>query len=177
MDRNYGHILVADNGQSCVFVFDCDGKILFHVSWYFKRVRNKDYLNYCCFLLQVGLKNKLKLIISVAVGPDGIILVAGSRILVFSAKGDFSEEIKGDGKGQGRYGGIAIDHKGRILASRIEKGRSVIQVLKLGGGTLFTEIDSYNSKLRRPSGIALLPDEHVIVVDLGNDCIKKFRYW
>lgn len=31
VDRNYGHILVADNGQSCVFVFDSDGKILFQV--------------------------------------------------------------------------------------------------------------------------------------------------
>lgn len=31
VDRNYGHILVADNGMSCVFVFDSDGKILFQV--------------------------------------------------------------------------------------------------------------------------------------------------
>lgn len=32
VDQNYGHILVADNGQSCVFVFDSDGKILFQVN-------------------------------------------------------------------------------------------------------------------------------------------------
>lgn len=31
VDRSYGHILVADNGMSCVFVFDEEGKILFQV--------------------------------------------------------------------------------------------------------------------------------------------------
>lgn len=32
VDKNYGHILVADNGMSCVYVFDSEGKILFQVS-------------------------------------------------------------------------------------------------------------------------------------------------
>ncbi|XP_014210940.1 tripartite motif-containing protein 2-like isoform X1 [Copidosoma floridanum] len=155
VDRNYGHILVADNGQCCVFVFDCDGKVLF----------------------QVGKKNTFKLIISVAVGPAGEILVAGSHIQVFSAKGDFSDEINTDAKSKGRYGGISIDAKGRILASYTEKGRTVIQVLRIDDGNLMSEIDSHSSKLRRPSGIAVLPDDHLIVVDLGNDCVKKYRYW
>lgn len=31
VDKSYGHILVADNGMSCVFVFDEEGKILFQV--------------------------------------------------------------------------------------------------------------------------------------------------
>ncbi|XP_008212395.1 tripartite motif-containing 2 protein-like isoform X1 [Nasonia vitripennis] len=155
VDRSYGHFLVADNGQCCVFVFDCNGKILF----------------------QVGKKNMFKLIVSVAVGPAGEILVAGSRIQVFSAKGDFTEEINAESKDKGRYGGMAIDSEGRILASRTEKGRTVIQVLKLGGGAILSEIDSHSSKLRRPSGIAVLPNEHLIVVDLGNDCVKKYRYW
>lgn len=30
-DKSYGHFLVADNGMSCVFVFDADGKMLFQV--------------------------------------------------------------------------------------------------------------------------------------------------
>lgn len=79
--------------------------------------------------------------------------------------------------GKGAYGGLAIDAEGRILGTRTDKGRSIIQVLKLGGGNLLTEIDSHSSKLRRPSGIATLPDNHLVVVDLGNDCIKKYRYW
>ncbi|KOC65664.1 Tripartite motif-containing protein 2 [Habropoda laboriosa] len=156
VDRSYGHILVADNGQSCcVFVFDSDGKILF----------------------QVGKRSTFKLITSVTVGPNGEIVVADSRIQVFSAKGDFSEEIYSEGKGKGTYGGLAVDPEGRILGTRTDKGRSIIQVLKLGGGNILTEIDSHSSKLRRPSGIAVLPDNHLVVVDLGNDCIKKYRYW
>lgn len=154
VDKNYGHILVADNGRSCVFVFDSDGKLLF----------------------QVG-KNGFKLISSVTVGPAGEILVADSRIQVFSAKGDFSEEIYSEGKGKGTYGGIAVDADGKIVGTRTDKGRSIIQVMKLGGGNILTEIDSHSSKLRRPSGIAVLPDNHLVVVDLGNDCIKKYRYW
>jgi tripartite motif-containing protein 2/3 len=35
VDRGYGHILVADNGISCVFIFDSDGKILFQVCFLF----------------------------------------------------------------------------------------------------------------------------------------------
>lgn len=31
VDKSYGHVLVADNGMSCVFVFDSEGKILFKV--------------------------------------------------------------------------------------------------------------------------------------------------
>lgn len=31
IDRTYGHVLVADNGMSCVYVFDADGKMLFQV--------------------------------------------------------------------------------------------------------------------------------------------------
>ena len=80
--------------------------------------------------------------------------------------------------GKGRYGGIAVDLEGKIVASRSDKGRSIIQVLKLGGGSnVLTEIDSHSSKLRRPTGIAVLPDNHLVVVDLGNDCVKKYRYW
>ena len=79
--------------------------------------------------------------------------------------------------GKGTYGGIAVDADGKIIGTRTDKGRSIIQVLKLGGGTVLTEIDSHTSKLRRPSGIAVLPDNHLVVVDLGNDCIKKYRYW
>lgn len=51
-------------------------------------------------LQQVGKRGTFKLISSVTVGPDGEILVADSRIQVFSAKGDFSEEIYSEGKGK-----------------------------------------------------------------------------
>lgn len=80
--------------------------------------------------------------------------------------------------GRGRYGGIVIDSENRILASRTEpKGRNYIQLLSLTDKILNNIIDSHESKLKRPSRIAVTSDQHVIVVDLGNNCIKKYRYW
>lgn len=113
------------------------------------------------------------------VGVGGEIIVADSRIQVFSAKGDFMHLVYDEGKGKGRYGGIAVDLDNRILASRTEqKGRNYIQLLSLNGdNNLNNCIDSNDSKLKRPSGIALTNNNYVIVVDLGNNCIKKYRYW
>ncbi|XP_023013976.2 tripartite motif-containing protein 2 isoform X2 [Leptinotarsa decemlineata] len=156
VDKNYGHILVADNGMSCVFVFDADGKILF----------------------QVGKKGTFSLISSVAVGPLGEIIVADSRVQMFSAKGDFMEVVYDEGKGKGRYGGVSVDADNKILLTKTEqKGRSYVQLLSLTEHSLNQCIDSYDAKLKRPSGLAVTNDNHVIVVDLGNNCIKKYRYW
>ncbi|KAK7870558.1 hypothetical protein R5R35_009071 [Gryllus longicercus] len=159
VDAGYGHVLVADNGLSCVFVFDSDGKLLFQVG---KKGSQKGCFN---------------LISSVTVGPGGEIVVADSRIQVFSAKGDFMEEIYPEGKGRGRYGGVAIDGDGHIIATRSEKSRSFVQVLDFSNGSVVSNIDSHDSRLKRPSGVAATADFHIIVVDLGNDCIKKYRYW
>ncbi|XP_021918620.1 tripartite motif-containing protein 3-like isoform X4 [Zootermopsis nevadensis] len=159
VDRGYGHVLVADNGLSCVFVFDSDGKILFQVG---KKGSQRGYFN---------------LISSVTVGPSGEIIVADSRIQVFSAKGDFLEELYPEGKGRGRYGGVVVDGEDLIIATRSEKNRNYVQVLRFTEGTLISTIDSYDSRLKRPSGMAVTSDHHIIVVDLGNDCVKKYRYW
>ncbi|XP_030755457.1 tripartite motif-containing protein 2-like isoform X3 [Sitophilus oryzae] len=156
VDRSYGHLLVADNGMSCVFVFDDEGKILF----------------------QVGKKGTFSLISSVAVGSTGEIFVADSRLQMFSAKGDFLEIIYDEGKGKGRYGGIIVDQDNRIIASRTEqKGRTYLQVLSSNDKNVNQYVDSHDSKLKRPSGCAVTNDFHVVVVDLGNNCIKKYRYW
>nr|CAD7424990.1 unnamed protein product [Timema monikensis] len=157
VDKSYGHILVADNGLSCVFVFDADGKILFQVG---RRGSHRGCFN---------------LISSVTVGHGGEIVVADSRIQVFSAKGDFIQQLFGEGKGKGRYGGVVVDGNNRIIATRSEKNRNYVQVLGLDDGSLVSTIDSHESKLKRPSGMAITSDRHVIVVDLGNNCIKKYR--
>nr|CAD7568850.1 unnamed protein product [Timema californicum] len=156
VDKSYGHILVADNGLSCVFVFDADGKILFQVG---RRGSHRGCFN---------------LISSVTVGHGGEIVVADSRIQVFSAKGDFIQQLFGEGKGKGRYGGVVVDGNNRIIATRSEKNRNYVQVLGLDDGSLVSTIDSHESKLKRPSGMAITSDRHVIVVDLGNNCIKKY---
>lgn len=155
-DKSYGHFLVADNGMSCVFVFDSDGKILF----------------------QVGKKGIFNFISSVTVGQAGEIIVADTRIQVFSAKGDFVEILHNSKGSKGRYGGITIDSDNRILASKSEqKGRNYLHVLSISDSGINNIIDSHDSKMKRPSGLAVTSDHHVIVVDLGNSCIKKFRYW
>ncbi|CAH0554867.1 unnamed protein product [Brassicogethes aeneus] len=156
VDKSYGHVLVADNGMSCVFVFDAEGKILF----------------------KVGKKGTFNLISSVTVGPLGEIVVADSRIQVFSAKGDFMEVLYDEGKGKGRYGGIVVDSDSKILASRTEqKGKAYVQLLSLTDNNLNNAIDSNENKLKRASGVAVTNDNHVIVVDLGNNCVKKYLYW
>ncbi|XP_045475674.1 tripartite motif-containing protein 2-like isoform X2 [Harmonia axyridis] len=156
VDKSYGHILVADNGTSCIFVFDEEGK----------------------FLFQIGGKEVFQSISSVAIGPNGEIVVADSEIKVFSAKGDFLKVVADGGKAKGRYGSISVDSENRILASRTDhKGKSYLQILSIIDENLNSCIDSQNSKLKRPSGVAVTNDNHVIVVDLGNNCIKKYRYW
>lgn len=117
------------------------------------------------------------MISSVTVSSCGEIFVADSRIQIFNAKGDFTEELFSIAKGKGRYGGIIVDSENRILASRSEKGRNILQIMNLRNKTILSTIDSIDYKLKRPSGIAVTNDNHVIVVDLGNDCIKKYRYW
>ena len=80
--------------------------------------------------------------------------------------------------GKGRYGGIAIDYDGKIVASRSEqKGKNYVHVLSLTDTNVNNHIDSHDNKLKRPSGVAVTLGNHVIVVDLGNNCIKKYRYW
>ncbi|KAK9718052.1 NHL repeat [Popillia japonica] len=145
VDKNYGHILVADNGMSCVYVFDSEGKILF----------------------QVGKKGTFKLISSVTVGPTGEIIVADTRIRIFSGKGDFIEIVSDETRGKGRYGGVIVDTENRILASRSEqKGRNYLHILSRIDPNINNVIDSNESKLKRPSGIAVTSDNHVLVVDL-----------
>lgn len=114
-------------------------------------------------------------------GLCGEIVVADTRIQLFSAKGDFMEILYEEPKGskcKGRYGGIVIDADNKILASKTEqRGRNYIQLLSLNDRNLNNIIDSNECKLKRPSGIAVTSDQHVIVVDLGNNCIKKYKYW
>ncbi|CAH1119157.1 unnamed protein product [Phaedon cochleariae] len=192
-DRNYGHVLVADSGMSCVFVFDADGKILFQSIINPALGKRQERLfpvviakcNYPSELWfeniifeQVGKKGTFSLIASVAVGPLGEIVVADTRVQMFSAKGDFMEVVYDEGKGKGRYGGIAVDSDNKVLLTRTEqKGRTYVQLLSLTENSLNQCIDSYEAKLKRPSGLAVTSDNHVIVVDLGNNCIKKYRYW
>ena len=60
-------------------------------------------------------------------------------------------------------------------------------------GELYSTIDSHGCKMKRPTGLAVMRNNeeagagageeaaggrhHVVVVDIGNDCVRKFRYF
>ncbi|XP_060582865.1 tripartite motif-containing protein 2-like, partial [Ruditapes philippinarum] len=149
-------IIVADIGASKIFIFDLSGKLL--TTFGNKGEREGQFRN----------------ISAVTVGKCDEILVADHRIQVFTKDGKFSRQVPNQSKGE--YGGIVVDSSGYILATRIEKGRGFVQVLNSSGKLMFC-IDSWEDKLKRPSGLAVTKDHHVYVADLvGNykpDCVNK----
>ena len=160
--NNDGEVLVADNGVGTVMVFEPSGKLL-------RKIGKKGTK-----------KGEFKEISSLCVSFDGDIVVADTRIIVFNASGQFIREIGcgGKGGGKGKYSGLAIDRSGRVLAARMEKSRSYIQVFKLEDGTLISSIDSHGAKLKRPTGVAVsgAGNNFLYSVDIGHDCVRKYRY-
>lgn len=150
-----GEVIVADIGASKIFIFDRSGKLL-------TTFGNKGEK-----------EGQFKHISAVTIGKCDEILVADHRIQIFAKDGKFSRVVPTPTKGE--YGGIVVDSNGYILATRIEKGRAFVQILNSSGKLMFC-IDSFDDKLRRPSGLCVTPDHHVFVADLGNNCVKKFRY-
>ena len=77
---------------------------------------------------------------------------------------------------KGIYSGLACDNRGFLLATRMEK-TNCIQVFDYETGQFKYIIDSTDARLKRPTSLSTTEDYHCIVVDLGNDCIKKYRYY
>ena len=162
-----GQVYVADNGIGSVLVFESSGKLL-------RTIGSRG----------TG-KGQFKDISALTIAPNGNVLVADSRIQVFKPNGDYVHEIYPQGKGKGRYGGLICDSHGFLLATRTEKAKSFIQVFKFlesGGGNinqvqLYSTIDSHGCKMKRPTGLAVMNDRHLVVVDIGSDCIRKYRYF
>ena len=160
--NNDGEVLVADNGVGAVLVFEPSGKLL-------RKIGRKG-----------SKAGEFKEISSLCVSYEGDTIVADTRIIVFNAAGDFVREIGCSGKegGRGRYSGLSIDRSGRLLAARMEKAKSYIQVFRLEDGSLYSVVDSHGSKLKRPTGVAVsaMGTNHLYVVDIGHDCVRKYRY-
>ena len=150
-----GEIIVADIGATKIFIFDRSGKLL--TSFGNRGDKEGQFKNIC----------------AVTIGKCDEILVADHRIQVFTRDGKFSRLVPSQSKGE--YGGIVVDLSGLILATRIEKGRGFVQVLN-SSGKLMSCIDSFDDKLKRPSGLCVTKDHYVYVADLGNNCVKKYRY-
>ncbi|ESO09257.1 hypothetical protein HELRODRAFT_156422 [Helobdella robusta] len=152
-------IVVADNGLGKIFVFDCNGKLL---------------QSFGCKGSQPG---QFKLITSIYVVPSSNdIIVCDNRLQVFTNSGLYKHELSGDTSSKGSFGGVCFDGLGKFLATKLEKGRCVIQVFDALSHNFLYEIDSFNDKLKRPCGLTVSSDGFVYVVDLGNDCVKKYRY-
>ncbi len=152
-----GNIIVADNGVGKLFVFTSQGEP-------YQQIGGKGDHD-----------GQFKLISSVYCDRKDQILVCDNRLQVFTEGGRFLHQISAGRGTKGQFGGVTMDCHGNYLATRTEKGRSLVQVFNSNRQWLF-DIDSYEDKLKRPSGLATTDDGHVYVVDLGNDCIKKFRY-
>lgn len=70
-----------------------------------------------------------------------------------------------------------MDDNGLLVASRSERARHFIQVIDTSKGVVLNTIDSHTSRLCRPAGVTCTKENYVFVVDLGNDAVKKYRYW
>lgn len=155
--NSHGEAIVADNGIGKLLVFNNAGKLV-------NRIGHKG-----------NKPGQFGLISSVYAGPSDEIYVTDSRLQVFSRAGKYLHEISTKSGVKGQYGGVTLDDHGNILATRTEKGKCFVQVFNKERKWLF-DIDSDSERLKRPAGVATLHNQKVVVVDLGNDCIKVFRY-
>jgi len=159
-----GDVFVADNGVGSVMVFESCGKLK-------KKIGEK------------GKKpGNFKEMSSVCICDNGDLIVGDTRIIVFKSSGEFIREFGGiktkDASTRGRYCGLALDDSGMLLAARAEKSRSYIQVFNKEDGSIHSHIDSHGSRLKRPTGVSLSQnsDGFAYVVDIGNECVRKYRY-
>ena len=179
-----GEIIVADNGSQAIFVFHPSGKLA-------RKICLKDALATSTTSMMSKTSSSLSLVSksshhhntsssvvmsALAVGPDDEIIMADSVIHVFNSEGEKIREMYPEGRNKGHFGGVCADGRGFLIATRVDKTKSVVQVFDWMTGTLKFIVSSPDAKLKRPSSVVCTNDFHAIVVDLGNDCIKKYRY-
>lgn len=152
-------IIVADNGVNKLFVFDMTGKLL------------------NSFGSKGSRPGQFQLIYSVYVVPNtNEIIVCDNRLQVFTRAGQYMYDLSVESNCKVMFGGACYDEAGKFLATRLEKGRCVVQVYDSVARKLLYEVDSHHDRLKRPSSLSTIQGGYVYVVDLGNDCVKKYRY-
>ena len=151
-----GEIVVVDQGTGNVCVLDPDGFLKYRM----KLKSNSEGMDFQRF---------------VTVDQNDHIFVADLAIREYSRSGKYKGILAASEETDGNYTGITVDHFGNVLASKSYRGRGWLEIYN-GDKQLINVIDSYFDRLRRPSGLAATSDHHVFVADLGNNCLKKYRY-
>ncbi|KRY92011.1 Tripartite motif-containing protein 2, partial [Trichinella pseudospiralis] len=178
-------VVVLDTGAMKVFVFDHDDKPLFS------------------FPLEAA---SSACATSVTTTSDDHILIGGTDVRVYDDDGRFQRSfvpvLGGENAGY-VVAGLAVDRRGLILATICGRRSAYVAVFDQQG-KLVNKIDSHNSRLRRPSGICVRQGtadvDHggagsfacfaclssfttsccccccCFVADLGNNCVKMYRY-
>lgn len=154
--NSHGDVFVVDSGERCIFIFEHDGKLRKKIS---------------CGTPPGGSSPN-----AIAIAPNDLVLVGDSGIHVFDSEGNHVKDMFLQGRGKGRICGICVDHEGKVLATRSERNKNRLLVFHSVGGELAFTIEGQESRLGRPAGVAVLPGGHALVVDLGNNCIKRYRY-
>ncbi|CDW54464.1 tripartite motif containing protein 2 [Trichuris trichiura] len=169
-----GRIIVLDNGRAKVFVFDRRARPLFS----FPLQKNN------CPQQSSGRQNSHANCFGftcVTVGPNRDILVGGCEVQIYSHGGTFLfafpvESATNICLQPVVVGGLAVDLEDKLVLATVTNRKSSCVMIFNYDGTVANQIDSFNSKLRRPSGICTVHDRCCLVADLGNNCIKKYRY-
>lgn len=129
----------------------------------------------------------------IAVGPHDDIIVGGSEVQIYDHCGRYVCNVLPPGLGVGAslkpppsffVGGLSVDTDGHVLATVTDmRGQAYLAVCRYGAGAKNTAapncytVDSHGAKLKRPGGIGCDgTTPFCYVADLGNNCIKKYRY-
>lgn len=196
-----GRILVADNGAKKIFVFDRNARPQFSfpvktsaLSASGGKMRSSLPTTPQVTCVAVGVNNDIVVggsdvqlydhsgrFVSVVMASSSTNQINSnnsnnsSNIINTSKNSSNNNNVGGVNVGNISVGGLAVDEDGYVLVTVNDKKSSYINVCHYKGQILYS-IDSHAAKLKRPSGICIAADDHCIVADLGNNCIKKYRY-
>ena len=112
------------------------------------------------------------------IGEDNSIIVADANndcICIYNPDGKFRHKFGTSGTRKGQLKspyGIATDGDLILVA---DKENNRIQVFRCNG-TFVSTIESKDDPLKMPCGLLITGDGYVYVADMGNHCIKKYKY-
>ena len=196
--NRHSEVIVADNGRGCLFIFSPQGQLLRCIGAKGSKPGQFQLISDIC-------ASPINDDIIVTDSRVQVFTRTGDYLRELPKQStDYTQatptaQATPTTPSKGTYGGVCIDQDGaHVLVTRSEKGRSCVQVYSVqntlmhsprtpqGGNSPRREkgttaqwmfnIDSVEDKLKRPSGLATLPDGKVVVVDLGNDAVKIYRY-